>query len=213
MKKISMTFLFLMGLLVITGCAETSGIEDDIHETLTAAVEAEKGVDELQVSLNEHSSNEKILYDEMIELPLANQDKLPDIVSKAEVELKASENIITEIQTKLDASKQHIDELDKMKSELNSEEKQSLFNELDKQMNDRMDHLQTYYDTYLMTIESSQTLYQLFLKEGFQTTKVYDMIEEVNDLYDELSSVNEQINASTQEVNKLKTQFYELINE
>lgn len=213
MKKIGIPFLFLIGLIVITGCAETNSIEDDIHERLTAAVEAEKGVDELQVSLNEHSSNEKILYDEMIELPLADQDKLSDIVSKAEVELKASEDIITEIQTKLVASKQYVDQLGKMESELDSEEKQTLFKELDEKMNERLHNLLTYYDTYLMTIESSQTLYQLFLKEGFQTTNVYELIEEVNDLYDELSDVNEQINASTQEVNKLKTKFYELINE
>lgn len=211
MKKMLLVF-FLMCTFMLVGCTEENNVEDDIHERLTAVVHAQAGIDDLQKEINGHASKEQNLYDEMINLSINEQGSLEQLVADVEIELNESEEKIKQIQEKLVDSEGYMKELEQFTEDLNSNEKQEAFNQLQTKMKNRFQYLNTYYDTYLTSIENSFTLYELFLTEGFQTNNVYDKIEQVNDMYDELLTLNEEINVSTTEVNEAQAEFYELIN-
>lgn len=212
MKKAYVILCICIMSILVVACSDKGNIEDDIHQTLSDIVSAEKGIDELQQNINTYAENEKDYYDQIISLPVEDHDQLENLIEQAEKELANSEETIKTIQEQLIESKEMIALLPEYTDELDSTEKQNAYKDLYDLTDKRANTLDMYYSTYLEALQTSNELYQLILTDGLQANSVYDSIEAVNDIYDHLIEINEEVNTYTSEVNEQKGTFYELIN-
>lgn len=211
-KKVILSLFLFMGSIFIVACSNESEVEDDIHVHLTEMVEIEKDIDALQKDINVNANSEQGYYEDIIGLSVDEQEDLPVLIEHAEEELANSEDIIYEIKDHMLKNTEKLDTFSAYSEKLNTKEKQATFTELYKLMDERVQTMEYYYDTYLETISTSAHLYELFISEGMQTENVYRVIEEVNEKYEALMEMNDDINSQTENVNTQKKKFYKLMN-
>ncbi|KRG10910.1 YkyA family protein [Lederbergia galactosidilytica] len=205
MKKL-ITFLAI-GLLA-TMVAACSSPEENVYQIMEDAAAQENAFEKQQKPMNKLESEEKALFDEIMELGMKEFDQIQKLSNEALTNLDERENLIKKEKEALGKSKEEFKkakaELDKIKDGELKEEAQQLATLMD----DRYSAYDTLYSAYLTGLSEDKKIYELMKDEELSMEKLEEQIETSNNAYEKVRDANDTFNEKTEEFNEKKLDFY-----
>ncbi|WP_117169844.1 YkyA family protein [Paraliobacillus sediminis] len=203
--------VFIVGLVSIALLAACSGesATEQMYVHMEEAVELENDFVAQQKPLNELEAEEQALYQEITAL---GSDDMEEIISLADEALQSIEErkeLLVIEKESIDASKEEFDEIEPLLSDIEDEAVQTNANEMYDIMEERYQAYITLYDTYTVSLENDQALYELIKQEEVEEEAVTEQIDKVNQQYEKVIEANNVFSEKTKAFNESKKAFYE----
>ncbi len=209
--KITISLVILsVGLMA---CQKKELTLDKIHYHLNESVVIESEFESYQKSINELEHEEGELFNRIIEMTDDEKDDKQKIAEEAKQLLNDKKEEINAIQQMLKESKAEFEQIEPLINELEDNEQINRLEKMYSAMMDRYEASENVFDSYSISIELTNELYDHFLLEENHTSDIFSMIKKVNESYENITSAYDQFNDSTIAYNTLKTDFYELFKQ
>lgn len=205
MKKL-ITFLAI-GILAVT-VAACSSPEETVFQVMEDAASQENAFEKQQKPMNKLESDEKALFDEIMELGMKEFDQIQKLADEALVNLDERRKLIDKEKEALEKSKEEFQkaktELDKIKDGELKKEAQKLADLMD----ERYSAYDTLYSAYLTGLSEDKKIYELMKDEELSMEKLEKQIEASNNAYEKVQEANNTFNEKTEGFNEKKLEFY-----
>ncbi|MBO0994487.1 YkyA family protein [Bacillus sp. SD088] len=205
MKKL-ITFLAIG--LVVAMVAACSSAEENVYKIIEDAASEENAFEKQQKPMNKLESDEKALFDEIMELGMKEFDQIQKLSDEALSNLDEREKLIKKESEALEKSKEEFQkaktELDKIKDEKLKVDAQQLAEVMDA----RYSAYDTLNSAYLTGISEDKKIYELLKDEELSMEKLEEQIEISNSAYEKVREANDTFNDKTEEFNDKKLDFY-----
>lgn len=205
MKKL-ITFLAI-GLVAVM-VAACSSPEENVYQIIEDAASEENAFVKQQKPMNKLESDEKALFDEIMELGMKEFDQIQKLSDEALSNLDEREKLIKKESETLENSKEEFQkaktELDKIKDEKLKEDAEQLAELMDA----RYSAYDTLFSAYLTGIAEDKKIYELMKDEELSMEKLEEQIEISNSAYEKVREANDTFNDKTEEFNEKKLDFY-----
>ncbi|MCJ7841684.1 YkyA family protein [Lederbergia sp. NSJ-179] len=205
MKKL-ISFL-VIGLFVATIVA-CSSPEESAYQIMEDAASKEADFEKQQEPMNKLESNEKALFDQIMELGMKEFEQIQKLADKALTNLDEREKLMKKEKEALEKSKE---EFQKAKAELdkiNDEKLKKEAQQLEDIMNDRFNAYDALHSAYLKGLSEDRKIYELVKDEELSMDSLQEQVEASNKAYEEVKEANGTFNEKTEEFNKKKLEFY-----
>ncbi|GIN74185.1 hypothetical protein J14TS2_46600 [Bacillus sp. J14TS2] len=206
MKKL-ITFLAIG--LVAAMVAACSSAEENVYKIIEDAASEENAFEKQQKPMNKLESDEKALFDEIMELGMKEFDQIQKLSDEALSNLDEREKLIKKESEALEKSKEEFQkaktELDKIKDEKLKADAQQLAEVMDA----RYSAYDTLNSAYLTGISEDKKIYELLKDEELSMEKLEEQIEISNSAYEKVREANDTFNDKTEEFNEKKLDFYD----
>jgi uncharacterized coiled-coil DUF342 family protein len=208
MRKIEFVALFLMIVVLLSGCFWQESAVDKMYQTLENVVDAEKGFEDQQEPLVKLEKNEKDIYEKIISLGSKDQDQIAKLSDEAkEILAKRKERMELE-QKSLVSSKKEFEKITPLIDELDDSEVNKKADELSKIMNERYEIHNKLYKLYIQGIKYDSEIYEMFKSKDVTMEQLDDLITKSNETSKLVLETNEKFNQQTNKYNKAKLAFY-----
>lgn len=205
------TILLSALLLFVAGCNKSSP-EEKILEHLEETIELEKTFEEEQEKINELELKDQTLYEEIIKLDIDNFEKIVDLSNQAIENLDQRLEHLQLEKESIESSEKEFLKTKKLIDKLSSDKKDK-GEKMFKAMVERFKSYDDVYDNYVSSIDLTKQLYELLKDEEIDEKEVVSLITKVNDSYELVFEANDHFNEKTEQYNKLKQKFYELVTD
>lgn len=206
--KLKVLIVGLVSIALLTACSGESATEK-MYVHMEEAVELENDFVAQQEPLNELEVKEQALYQEITAL---GSDEMEEIVSLSDEALQSIEErkelLVTE-KASIDASKEEFDKIEPLLSDIEDETAQTNANDMYDIMEERYQAYITLHDTYTVSLENDQALYELLKQEDVEEEAVSEHIDKVNLQYEKVIEANNVFSEKTNAFNESKKTFYE----
>lgn len=206
-KRFFVFLLFLLGIVILTGCTKSPA--EKIYETLEAVVAEEQVFEEQQDPLVELEAKENKLYNEILTLGLKELDKIVELSEEASIITEQRKELIEKERDSIQASKKTFQSIRPLIEKLDNEEARKLADELYETMMKRYEQHEELYANYIKGIELDNELYTLLQKEDLSYEELEEQVGKINDAYNIVRAANEKFNEETKKYNEIKPEFYE----
>lgn len=206
MKKLHTVVFFLTISIIITGC---SSAEKNIFQTIEATAMKEEQFEKQQEPIKKLETEEKALYDEIMDIGMNDIDHIVSLADEALANLNKREEYINKEKESLIASKKEFaktaDHIKKIKDEQLKEQAK----QLDKIMNDRFDAYDQLYTAYLNGLTEDRKIYEMVKDQELTIDDLQNQIEQSNKVYETVYDLNKLFNEETEKFNQAKLKFYQ----
>lgn len=206
-KRVSVILLFLLGIVILTGCTKSPA--EKIYETLEAVVAEEQGFEEQQKPLAELVNKENKLYDQILALGMKEFDQIVELSKEASGIADQRMERLQQEEVSIQASKKTFQSIHPLIEKLDDEEAEKLAEELYGTMMNRYEHYEELYDNYTTGIELDKELYTMLQKEDLSYEELEKQIEKRNEVYGKGDQANKKFNEETKKYNEIKPEFYQ----
>lgn len=207
MTRLRIIFICLIVIAILSGCQESP--EEKIYQILEKTVAKEKEFNKQQKPLKELESQEKKIFDKIINLETSNMDKIVELSDSALDNLaKRKERMELEQESILSSKK----EFSKMKNQINKIETEKVKTEameLYHLMQDRYKAHDQLYKAYNQGIDTNSQLYKMLKRKDLPMDDLERQITLTNQAYSEVLKMNKLFNDRTKKFNENKIEFYQ----
>ncbi|KYD04411.1 YkyA family protein [Heyndrickxia sporothermodurans] len=207
MTKLRIIFICVTVIAILAGCQESP--EEKIYRILEKTVSKEKEFNKQQKPLKELESQEKKIFDKIINLGMNDMDKIVKLSDSALENLaKRQERMDVEQESILSSKK----EFSKMKPQINKIEAKKVKTEAIKLyhlMQERYKAHDQLYTAYNQGIDTNNKLYKMLKTENLSMDDLEKQIALTNQAYSEVLKMNKLFNDRTKEFNESKMEFYQ----
>ncbi|MFE8703712.1 YkyA family protein [Cytobacillus sp. FJAT-54145] len=207
-RKTCLFMVFVIVMLVMTGCLNKQTPTDKIYELLETVVATEKDFEEQQDPLVELERKEKVLYDQIISLGMKEFDQIVKLSDEALAVVEQRKEHIDREKQSITSSKEQFVAIVPFIEELEEEKLREKANALHQTMLERYETHEELYENYSTGIQYDRELYNLFKQEDLSIDELEEQITKINEIYAKVLKANETFNEKTEKYNDIKLEFY-----
>jgi outer membrane murein-binding lipoprotein Lpp len=190
----------------LTGCTGTP--EEKIHEHLEKSVELEAQFKEQQALIVEAENKEQELYNEMVQLPLEEYDKIKELSEKALKHAEDRKQFITKEKEALNLAFEEFQNTLPFIEKINKEAVKKEADELEGNVQKRYDTYQQLNQEYETLITFDKELYKMLQSKELTAEEFDSQIEKINKQYEKVTEQYEAFNKYTDLYNNARQSFY-----
>ncbi|MBS4193835.1 YkyA family protein [Lederbergia citri] len=205
MKKLHTIVFVLLISVFLSACSSN---EDHIYQTLEATAAKEADFEKQQQPLSKLETNEKELFDQILDLGMKDFDQISKLADDALANLKQREEHLKKEKESIEKAKE---EFKLATDEFNSIKDEKLKNQahdLQEIMNTRYKSYEKLYSAYMNGLAEDRKIYEMIKNEDLKLEDLQTQIEASNKAYEDVVEMNSQFNDQTEKFNKSKLQFY-----
>ncbi|MDC3412772.1 YkyA family protein [Aquibacillus sp. 3ASR75-11] len=203
-------FTIIFFVLLLSACNDTSTAEK-MYNHLEETVALEKDFQEQQEPLVQLEEQEKELYTQIISLGIEELERVKKLSKKALNSIDNREDRMKIEKESIIAAQKEFEKIEPLIEELESEKAKEEANTLYKIMSERYEAYFKLNKAYIDSLSLDRTLYELLQKEDLTEKELSEQIDKINKSYGNVISANQTFNEKTKAYNKLKEEFYQLV--
>lgn len=196
--------------VILSGCQASP--EEKIYQILEVTVSKEKNFDKQQKPLMELESQEKKLFDKIINHGMKDKDLVISLSNEALENLEQRRERMKIEEAAIQSSKKEFKKIkvpiENIKHEKVKEKADNLFLLMEK----RYEYHEKLFEAYNSGIDINIKLYQMFKQKDLSIETLQKQIELSNEAYSEVLKMNKKFNESTKKFNESKLNFYKEAN-
>lgn len=206
--KLKVLIIGLVSIALLTACSGESTTEQ-MYVHMEEAVELENDFVAQQQPLNELEAQEQELYQEITALGSDDIEKIISLSDEALQSIEERRELLVAENKSINASKEEFDEIEPLLSDIEDEAVQTNANKMYDIMEERYQAYISLHDTYTVSLDNDQALYELLKQEEVEEEAVTEQIDKVNQQYEKVIEVNNVFSEKTKAFNESKKTFYE----
>ncbi|MCR2820872.1 YkyA family protein [Lederbergia panacisoli] len=205
MRKVHTIVFILLLSVILSACSST---EKNIYQTLEETAAKEADFEKQQEPLKRLETNEKDIFDQIMDLGMKEFDQISKLADEALAILDQREEHMKKEKQSLEESKKEFqlasEEFDKIKDD--KLKKQA--DELQELMNSRYESYDKLFSSYMNGLAEDRKIYEMIKNEDLKIEELQAQIEASNEAYDSVYEANNQFNEQTKKFNEAKLKFY-----
>ncbi|MBW8348691.1 YkyA family protein [Bacillus sp. IITD106] len=205
MKKLY-TFVFVLLLSVFLSACSSN--EDHIYQTLEATAAKETDFEKQQQPLTKLETNEKKLFDQILDLGMKDFEQISKLADDALANLKQREEHLKKEKESIEKAKEEFKLAAEEFNKIKDEKLKQKANELQEIMNTRYESYEKLYSAYMNGLAEDRKIYEMIKNEDLKLEDLQTQIEASNKAYENVVELNSQFNDQTEKFNKAKVKFY-----
>lgn len=202
--KILLMIIFV--LVILSGCQATS--EEKIYHILEQTVAKEKDFDKQQKPLMELETQEKRLFEKIIDLGMKDMGKIVKLSNEAIENLEKRREMMKIEQASILSSKKEFSKIKGHMTKIASKQIKKEAIQLQQLMEKRYETHEKLFKAYLHGIDTNMKLYQILKDKKLQIGDLEKQIQLSNEAYSEVLKMNQLFNENTKKFNEQKSKFY-----
>ncbi|MGE6258591.1 YkyA family protein [Heyndrickxia sporothermodurans] len=202
--KILLMIIFV--LVMLSGCQATS--EEKIYHILEQTVAKEKDFDKQQKPLMELETQEKRLFEKIIDLGMKDMDKIVKLSNEAIGNLEKRREKMKIERASILSSKKEFSKIKGHMRKIASKKIKKEVIQLQQLMEKRYETHEKLFKAYLHGIDTNMKLYQILKDKKLQIGDLEKQIQLSNEAYSEVLKMNQLFNENTKKFNEQKSKFY-----
>ncbi|WP_117160897.1 YkyA family protein [Paraliobacillus sp. X-1268] len=206
--KLKVLLIGLVSISLLAACSGESTTEE-MYGHLEEAVELENEFVSQQQPLNELEEQEQAIYQEITTLGMDDMETIISLADEALQSIEERKELLVAEKESIDASKEEFDKIEPLISDIEDETVQTNANEMYEIMEERYQAYINLHDTYVVSLENDQALYELLKQEELEEDAVTEQIDKVNAQYEKVIEANNTFSETTDAFNESKKTFYE----
>lgn len=213
MRILKIAVLLTLLIIGLIACSEKEMVINEVHHHLNEAVTIEVDFESYQNELNELEKKDTELYNLIVTLSDNDLEEQQRLINDAKEVLSKKKEILKMISEMIQESKKEFEQIEPLMDKLEESEHIEQVQKMYDAMMERYGAYNNLYDSYIVSIELTNELYDLILKKDAESSAIFTVIKNVNESYDVIQEMNELFNKYTITYNALKSEFYDLIGE
>lgn len=208
-KRFRPNFIWVLGIVFLTGCFNSTTPQQEIYEVLETVVAKEEPFEKQQDPLVELEKNENELYNKIISLGMKEYDQIVKLSDEALAAAEKRKVHMEKEEESIQASKEEFKKVDPLIDKLEDGEMKKTAEQLYDTMMTRYKIHDEIHTNYIQGLKYDEELYKLFQKKDVSATELENQIKKVNESYKLVLEANEKFNEQTKKYNDQKVKFYQ----
>ncbi|WP_188456475.1 YkyA family protein [Virgibacillus oceani] len=206
-KVLAPPFIILMASFALSGCNHDAELAEKIHTKLEKSAQLEKAFTQDQQNLLKLSQKEKLTYDEIGSLTIAQDRELKRKIDEAEEYNANMTQLLQDTKESFDEAYRQVLTIHPAVNKIEQPEEKNQANKLIKLMEKRHDEMGHYYKQYTELLQLNHGLYDLIREEEVNPDEIDDQIAAINQANNEMLKTEKQFNQYTNKYNKAKKKY------
>ncbi|MBS4198802.1 YkyA family protein [Bacillus sp. FJAT-49732] len=205
MKKLHTIIFIILLAVILSAC---SSAEENIYKALEATAAKEVGFEKQQEPLKKLETNEKEIFDQIMDLGMKEFEQISKLADDALANLDQREEHMKKEKDSIDESKKEFQLASEELGKLKDEKLKKQADELQGLMNKRYESYEKLFSSYMNGLQEDRKIYEIIKNEDLKLEDLEAQIEASNEAYDSVFEANKQFNEQTEKFNEAKLNFY-----